>query len=320
MAAVAHLAAAPRAPAADAARRLHARRGDRRGRDAVRHRALRRDAAPTRSTASQPGELQDETFSAVEVLVTFTASTSTRACATGKLVNAARLAGAVPRRAARRPAHAGDDRRPRRLRPPLRRRGRRRPRRRSALIARDFDDDLLDRARRARAPRPPRRSRSRAAGALDVEVTPQYPNMRTLLDAVPGGRRARRAGDPRRGDRGRPRRRSAAAPTARCSARAACRRRTCSPAATSTTRVREWASVQDMASAAAVIVRLAEAWARLAAPVCAGFALDHRRRPSARTRGRGRRGAGERRELSFGPALAPIRAKPLSSTERPRAR
>jgi hypothetical protein len=26
--------------------------------------------------------------------------------------------------------------------------------------------------------------------------------------------------------------------------------------------VREWASVQDMASAAAVIVRLAEAWAR----------------------------------------------------------
>ena len=51
MTAVAHLAAHPELPRPDAARRLHARRGDRGGRVALRHRGLRRRAAPTRWTA-----------------------------------------------------------------------------------------------------------------------------------------------------------------------------------------------------------------------------------------------------------------------------
>ena len=215
-------------------------------------------AAPTRSTAPSVGELQDETFTAAEVTITIHGVDVHPGFATGKLVNAARLAGRDPRRAAARPStpettsgregfiHVyevdGDAPRAATIR----------------AIVRDFDDDLLAEHVAAAAPRRPRRSwRPSRARRSRSTCGAQYPNMRTHLDAVPGGRRRGRGGDPPRGLEPRPRRRSAAAPTAPCSARWACRRRTSSPAATSTTPCASGRRVQDMAAAAAVAVRLA---------------------------------------------------------------
>ena len=77
---------------------------------------------------SQPGEIQDETFSGTEVVVVFEGVDIHPGWAKGKLVNAARLAGRLLARAARRPAHAGDHGGPRGLHPPVRARRRRRAR------------------------------------------------------------------------------------------------------------------------------------------------------------------------------------------------
>ena len=167
---------------------------------------------------SDLGELQDETFTAAEVdRRRSTASTSHPGCAKGMLVNAARL--------------AGRDRSPR-CPPeltPERTEGRdgfihvyevdgdRRRRATIRAIVRDFDDDLLARARRAAARAPPRRSSAREPRArLEIDVAPAVPEhahaTSTRFPEVVDGRRARRSA-PRGSSRSA--RRSAAAPTAR---------------------------------------------------------------------------------------------------------
>ena len=111
------------------------------------------------------GELQDETFTGAEAIVTIHGVDVHPGFATGKLVNAARLAGADARRPARRTLTPETHLGPRGLHPRLR--GRRPPpaRRSSALIVRDFDDDLLDAPRRAAARDRRGGRRHRAAGA-----------------------------------------------------------------------------------------------------------------------------------------------------------
>jgi tripeptide aminopeptidase len=208
---------------------------------------------------SQPGELQDETFSAVEVTLTVHGVDIHPGWATGKLVNAARLAGRVlaelpsdhltPETSSGREgfihpyevdASAG--------RAVVR------------TIVRDFDDDLLDQhvALLTRTAAAVVAAEPRAR--LDVAVKPQYRNMRRHLDEAPEvverAERAIRAEglevhrEPIRGgtdgsvlsERGLP------TPNIFTGGH-------------EYHSVREWASVQDMASAAAVVVHLAAAWA-----------------------------------------------------------
>jgi tripeptide aminopeptidase len=208
---------------------------------------------------SQPGELQDETFSAVGVTLTIHGVDIHPGQATGKLVNAARLAGRVlaalpqdrltPETTADREGFIhvyeveGSA-----ARTVVR------------AIVRDFDDDLLDEhvALLTRTATEVVASEPRAR--LDVAVKPQYRNMRRHLDKDPdvlaAAERAIRAEgleierEPIRGgtdgsilsERGLP------TPNIFTGGH-------------EYHSVREWASVQDMASAAAVVVRLAEAWA-----------------------------------------------------------
>ena len=98
---------------------------------------------------------------------------------------------------------------------------------------------------------------------LEVDVKHQYPNMRTYLDEHPGVSRGRRGGAAARGLE--PKRVPVRGGTdgSILSARGL-------PTPNLFTgghdyhSVREWASVQDMASAAAVAVRLAGVWAERA--------------------------------------------------------
>ena len=207
---------------------------------------------------SQPGELQDETFSAVEVTLTIHGVDIHPGWATGKLVNAARLAGRVL-------AALPSDR----LTPETTsgREGFIHPYEvdgtaslaRVRAIVRDFDDELLDQhvALLTRTAAEVVAAEPRAR--LDVAVKPQYRNMRRHLEKLPGvvaaAERAIRAEglevrrEPIRGgtdgsilsERGLP------TPNIFTGGH-------------EYHSVREWASVQDMASAAAVIVHLAEAW------------------------------------------------------------
>jgi tripeptide aminopeptidase len=208
---------------------------------------------------SQPGELQDETFSAVEVVLTVYGVDIHPGWATGKLVNAARLAGRI---LAELPAD--------RLTPETTsgRDGFIHPYEVSGtasqavvrLIVRDFDDELLDRhvALLTRTATEVVAAEPRAR--LDVKVRPQYLNMRRHIDAVPEiverAEQAIRAEGlevvrhPIRGGTDGSRLSAMGLPTPNLFT-----------GGHEYHSVREWASVQDMASAAAVVVRLAEAWA-----------------------------------------------------------
>jgi tripeptide aminopeptidase len=208
---------------------------------------------------SQPGELQDETFSAAEVTLTVRGVDVHPGWAKGILVNAARLVGRI---LAELPAD--------RLTPettegregfihPYELQG-------SAgeavlrLIVRDFDDGALEehialvrRTAEAIVATQPRAS-------LDVTVRHQYPNMRRYLTDVPQAvamaERALRAEGiepvrtPIRGGTDGSRLSAMGLPTPNLFT-----------GGHEYHSVREWASVQDMAAAAATIVRLAEAWA-----------------------------------------------------------
>jgi tripeptide aminopeptidase len=208
---------------------------------------------------SQPGELQDETFSAVEVSLTIHGVDIHPGWATGKLVNAARLAGRIL-------ADLPSDR----LAPettsgrdgfihPFEVEG-------SAsravvrAIVRDFDDDLLHEhvALLTRTATEVVAAEPRAR--LDVKVKPQYLNMRRHIEKVP--EIVERAEQAIRGE---------GLEVVRDAIRGGTDGAVLSARGLPTPNlftggheyhsVREWASVQDMASAAAVIVRLAEAWA-----------------------------------------------------------
>jgi tripeptide aminopeptidase len=208
---------------------------------------------------SQPGEIQDETFSGTEVVVTYQGVDIHTGWATGKLVNAIRLAG---RLLARLPSD--------RLTPETTsdREGFIHPydisgdagRAEIRFIARDFDDGLLAEhialIRRVAEEVAAEEPRSR----VSVEERPQYPNMRRFVDAFPQvvdvAERAIRAEgiepvkEPIRGGTDGSVLSSKGLPTPNLFT-----------GGHEYHSVREWASVHDMASAAAVVVRLAGLWA-----------------------------------------------------------
>ena len=209
---------------------------------------------------SKPGELQDETFSAAEVTVTIEGVEVHPGWATGILVNASRLAAKVL-------AALPDDR----LTPETTRdrEGFIHPfelegtagRATIRLIVRDFDDDLLEQHVELVRSTAERVVGEEPRAKLDVEARPQYPNMRRHLEAFPDvvakAEQAIRAEGielirtPIRGGTDGSQLSAMGLPTPNVFTGGG---EYHSP--------REWASVQDMASAAAVIVRLAEAWTK----------------------------------------------------------
>ena len=208
---------------------------------------------------SQPGELQDETFSAVEVQLTVHGVDIHPGWANGRLVNAARLAArildALPADTLTPETTSG-------------REGFIHPyevqasasRAEVRTILRDFDDELLDRhvALLTRTAAEVVAAEPRAR--LQVEVRRQYTNMlrhiETFPEVVEMAERAIRAEGlevvrtPIRGGTDGSLLSAMGLPTPNLFT-----------GGSEYHSVREWASVQDMASAAATIVRLAEAWA-----------------------------------------------------------
>jgi tripeptide aminopeptidase len=219
---------------------------------------------------SQPGELQDETFSARGVQVTVHGVDIHPGWATGKLVNAARLAGRILA------ALPADELTPETT---SGREGFIHPYAVEgsaaetvvSFIARDFDDELLEQHVELI-----RRTAEEVVGAepgarLEVEVKDQYPNMRRYVEKFP--RVVEAAEQALRAEGLEPVRTPIRGGTdgSILSARGL-------PTPNLFTggheyhSVREWASVQDMASAAATIVRLADAWADGASPAGVGQA------------------------------------------------
>ena len=215
---------------------------------------------------SELGELQDETFSAVEVTVMVEGVDVHPGQATGKLVNALRLAAQIV-------AALPSDR----LTPETTsgREGFIHPyeltgsagRARIVAIVRDFDDEQLDRhvALLQRTAQEVVGSEPRAR--LEVDVHPQYRNMRRYLASAPyaaaAAEEAIRAEGlepvriPIRGGTDGSRLSEMGLPTPNIFT-----------GAHEFHSVREWASLQDMAASAATIVRLAEVWTR---PAYAGL-------------------------------------------------
>jgi tripeptide aminopeptidase len=221
---------------------------------------------------SKPGELQDETFSALEAILTIHGIEVHPGQATGKLVNALRMTGRIL-------AALPSDR----LAPETTsgREGFIHPYRVSGapgraeirLILRDFDEEKLD-GHLALL----RRTAEEVVGAdprarLELEIHRQYSNMRRYLEPVPQVLDAAEAAiraegiepvrEPIRGGTDGSRLSEMGLPTPNIFT-----------GGHEYHSVREWASVHDMASAAAVVVRLAEEWTRpeLRASAGAGYA------------------------------------------------
>lgn len=207
---------------------------------------------------STRGELQDETFTAAEATVTIEGHDVHPGFATGKLVNASRLAAEL---VAALPAE----------RTPEATAGREgfihvyelhatAARAEIRAILRDFDDDLLaahaDVVRAVAAQVAAREPRAK----VDVQVRPQYPNMRRFLEPHPEvvgkAEAAIRAEGieplrtPIRGGTDGSLLSARGLPTPNLF-----------DGGHEYHSVREWASLQDMAAAAAVLVRLAGEWA-----------------------------------------------------------
>jgi tripeptide aminopeptidase len=207
---------------------------------------------------SEPGELQDETFSASAVTLTVHGVEVHPGFANGKLVNAVRLAGRIlaalpaeltPERTSGRdgflhPSEISGDVGRARLR----------------FIARDFDDDRL-----AEHLELLRRTAEEVVGSeprarLEIEVKPQYPNMRRYLEQHPQVLEAAEQAI-----------RAEGLEVVRTSIRGGTDGSVLSRRGLPTPNVftgghefhsvREWASLQEMAAAAAIVVRLAEVWA-----------------------------------------------------------
>ena len=212
---------------------------------------------------SEVGELQDETFAAEEVTLTIHGVDAHPGWALGKLVNAARLAGEV---VAALPPELTPERTSGRegfIHPyEIQASGGRAVVR---AIVRDFEDDKLA-AHTALLRSTAEEVVARAPGArLEVQVTPQYPNMRRYLEdfpqAVQLAERAIRAEGlelvrtPIRGGTDGSRLSAMGLPTPNLFTGGHDYH---SP--------REWASLQEMAAAAATVVRLAQEWARDGGP------------------------------------------------------
>ena len=224
---------------------------------------------------SELGELQDETFSAAEVTITIQGVDVHPGQATGKLVNALRLAArivaALPADTLTPETTAG-------------REGFIHPydlsgtpaRARIAAIVRDFDDGKLD-GHVALL----RRTAGDVAAAeprakIEVDVRPQYRNMRRFIEAAPYATQAAEQAI-----------RAEGIEPVRIPIRGGTDGSLLSEMGLPTPNiftgghefhsVREWASVQDMAASAATIVRLAEVWTR---PEFAGIAAPGAPTPS----------------------------------------
>jgi tripeptide aminopeptidase len=205
------------------------------------------------------GELQDETFTASEAIITIRGVEAHPGFATGKMVNASRLAGQVltalpaeltPEATSGRQGfiHVVD------VNATVGRAVIR-------AIVRDFDDDLLEDhvalLRRTVEEVVAADPRARA----EIEVTHQYPNMRIYVEQFP--RAIEAAEEAIRGEGIEP---------VRTPIRGGTDGSRLSQMGLPTPNiftggheyhsVREWASVQEMAAAAATVVRLAEVWAR----------------------------------------------------------
>ena len=265
MAAVAHLAAHPDLPAPDAADLLHARRGDRRGRDAVRRRGASAPSAPTRSTAPTSASCRTRRSPAEEVSLTITGVDAHPGLGEGR-PRQRRAAGRQDRRRAAGRPDARAHRRPRRLHPRLRDRRDRRAR----GGARDRARLRRRQARRAhRAAAAHRRGGRRARAGRAARRSPSRRSTRTCTASS------------------RPSRRRPSARRRRCASEGLEPIRTPIRGGTDGSRLsamglptpnlftgghdyhsrREWASLQEMAAAAATVVRLAEEWARDGAPL-----------------------------------------------------
>jgi tripeptide aminopeptidase len=209
---------------------------------------------------SELGELQDETFTAVEAIITITGVDVHPGQATGKLVNALRLAARV---VAALPADT--------LTPETTadREGFIHPyelhgtpaRAQIRAIVRDFDDEQV-----VRHVELLRRTAEEVVGTepraqLEVEVRPQYRNMRRHLDRVPNVVAA--AEEAIRAEGIEPLRRPIRGGTdGSLLSEMGLPTPNIFTGGHEYHSVREWASVNDMAAAAATIVRLAEVWAR----------------------------------------------------------
>jgi tripeptide aminopeptidase len=205
------------------------------------------------------GELQDETFSASEAIVTIRGVEAHPGFATGKMVNASRLAGEV---LAALPADLTPEATSDRQgfihvyeveaavgKAVIR------------TIVRDFDDELLEQhigvLRRTVEEVVGREPRAR----FEIDVHEQYPNMRRYLADFPGvveaaeeairGEGLEPVRTPIRGGTDGSRLSEMGLPTPNLFT-----------GGHEYHSVREWASVQEMAAAAATVVRLAEVWAR----------------------------------------------------------
>jgi tripeptide aminopeptidase len=209
---------------------------------------------------SELGELQDETFSAVEVTLTVRGVEAHPGQATGTMVNAlrlsARILAALPSDTLTPETTAGRDGfiHPHELSGSA-------AEARIRLIVRDFDDDKLDRhvallektAREIVAAEPRAR--------LEFDVREQYRNMGRFLSEVPEVTAAAEVAiraegieplrNPIRGGTDGSRLSEMGLPTPNIFT-----------GGHEYHSAREWASVQDMAAAAAVVVRLAEVWSR----------------------------------------------------------
>jgi tripeptide aminopeptidase len=208
---------------------------------------------------STVGELQDETFTGAEALVTIHGVEVHPGFATGKMVNAVRLAGRLL--AALPPDLAPET--------TSGRAGFIHPHQVSAtpgkavirLIVRDFDDDLLERHVALLRATAEEVVAGEPRARVEVDVRPQYPNMRSHIEPFPEiiemAERAIRAEGieplrtPIRGGTDGSLLSSMGLPTPNVFT-----------GGHEYHSVREWASVQDMAAAAATIVRLAGEWTR----------------------------------------------------------
>ena len=205
------------------------------------------------------GELQDETFSAVELTLTITGVDVHPGTARGIMVNAAKLAGRVlarlPETALSPETTAG-------------REGFVHPHAVEAtsgravlrFIIRDFDDALLEQHVALVRAIAEEVVGAQPRARLAVDVHPQYPNMRAYLDVVPDVVEAAAEAIAAEG-----------IDVVRTQARGGTDGSILSARGLPTPNlftggheyhsVREWASLQEMAAAAAVVVHLAAAWA-----------------------------------------------------------
>ena len=203
------------------------------------------------------GEIEDESFSADAMTVTFHGANTHPGYAKGRMVNAIKIAASfidrLPRDTLSPETTSGHDGF---VHPYVIQAGVERTSVR--VLVRDFvtaglkdKETMLERlARQAAAAYPGAR--------VEIAVEESYRNMKEVLDRHPAIAEHARAAI-RRAGLSRGRTRSAAAPTAAACRSWGCRRRTCSPANTLPSRL-EWVSVQDMEKAVEVIVHLCQIW------------------------------------------------------------